>query len=148
MPPKPTAINRISVTDALLIKPDLKPREDCSMVNTGPVKTCQVCDHFHLRYFTSTNPTHYCESLLPYIYMKKHCQSNYDMPAKVTHILIFNVNMLKKKSVQLKKERTWFKEFGGKFPGSPVIWTPTSTAEGMGSIPGWRTKIPHAMRHG
>ena len=33
------------------------------------------------------------------------------------------------------------------FPGGPVVKT-ASNAEGVGSIPGWQTKIPHAMQHG
>ena len=33
------------------------------------------------------------------------------------------------------------------FPGSSVVKT-ASKAEGMGSIPGWQTKIPHAVQHG
>ena len=32
------------------------------------------------------------------------------------------------------------------FPGGPVDKTLASTAEGMGSIPGQRTKIPHATQ--
>ena len=31
------------------------------------------------------------------------------------------------------------------FPGSPVVKTPPSNAEDVGSIPGQGTKIPHAM---
>ena len=34
------------------------------------------------------------------------------------------------------------------FPGSPVIKTPLSNAEGMDSIPGWRGKAPHASECG
>ena len=32
------------------------------------------------------------------------------------------------------------------FPGDPVVKTPHSTASGVGSIPGWGTKIPHATQ--
>ena len=32
------------------------------------------------------------------------------------------------------------------FPGGPVVKTPPSNAGGLGSIPGWGTKIPHAIR--
>ena len=35
-------------------------------------------------------------------------------------------------------------EFSRDFPGSPVVKTSPSNAEGAGSIPGGRTKIPHA----
>ena len=31
------------------------------------------------------------------------------------------------------------------FPGSPVVKTSPSNAEGAGSIPGQRAKIPHAL---
>ena len=31
------------------------------------------------------------------------------------------------------------------FPGGPLVKTPCSQCRGMGSIPGWRTKIPHAL---
>ena len=31
------------------------------------------------------------------------------------------------------------------FPGGPVVKTIYSTAGGTGSIPGWETKIPHAV---
>ena len=34
----------------------------------------------------------------------------------------------------------------GDFPGSPVLKTSPSTAGGVGSIPGWGTKIPHALQ--
>ena len=34
------------------------------------------------------------------------------------------------------------------FPGSPVVKTlHLSNAGGTGFIPGWRTKIPHAVQH-
>ena len=32
------------------------------------------------------------------------------------------------------------------FPGGPVVKTLSSNAGGMGSIPGWGAKIPHASR--
>ena len=32
------------------------------------------------------------------------------------------------------------------FPGGPVVETSPSNAGGVGSIPGWGTKIPHASR--
>ena len=32
------------------------------------------------------------------------------------------------------------------FPGSPVVKTPSFHWRGVGSIPGWETKIPHAAR--
>ena len=38
------------------------------------------------------------------------------------------------------------KENLGDFPGSPVVMKPLSNAGGMGSIPGWGTKIPHTTR--
>ena len=31
------------------------------------------------------------------------------------------------------------------FPGDPVVKNPPSSARDMGSIPGWGTKIPHAL---
>ena len=31
------------------------------------------------------------------------------------------------------------------FPGGPVVKTSPSNAGGAGSIPGWGTKIPHAL---
>ena len=34
----------------------------------------------------------------------------------------------------------------GDFPGAPVVKTPPSNAEDAGSIPGWGTKIPHALQ--
>ena len=37
-------------------------------------------------------------------------------------------------------------EEGEDLPGCPVVRTLPSTARGAGSIPGWRTKIPHACR--
>ena len=36
----------------------------------------------------------------------------------------------------------------GEFPGGPVVKTPCSNAGGMGSIPGWGTKIPYAAPYG
>ena len=35
---------------------------------------------------------------------------------------------------------------GWEFPGGPVVKTSPSNAGGAGSIPGWGTKIPHALR--
>ena len=37
------------------------------------------------------------------------------------------------------KEKIW------DFPGGPVVKNPPSNAGDAGSIPGWGTKIPHAM---
>ena len=34
----------------------------------------------------------------------------------------------------------------GDFPGGPVVENPPSNAGDAGSIPGWGTKIPHAIR--
>ena len=34
------------------------------------------------------------------------------------------------------------------FPGNPVVKTPHFQCRGMGSIPGWGTKISHAVRVG
>ena len=34
---------------------------------------------------------------------------------------------------------------GGDFPGGPVVKNPPSNAGDAGSIPGWGTKIPHAV---
>ena len=34
------------------------------------------------------------------------------------------------------------------FSSGPVVKTSPSNAEGKGSIPGWRTKIPHAVHCG
>ena len=34
---------------------------------------------------------------------------------------------------------------GGDFPGGPVVKNPPSNAGDAGSIPGWGTKIPHAL---
>ena len=36
----------------------------------------------------------------------------------------------------------------GDFPGGPVVKTLSLQSQGTGSIPGQRTKIPHAMWHG
>ena len=33
---------------------------------------------------------------------------------------------------------------GSFFPGGPVVVNPASNAGIMGSVPGWRTKSPHA----
>ena len=33
----------------------------------------------------------------------------------------------------------------GDFPGGPVVKNPPSNARDAGSIPGWETKIPHAV---
>ena len=33
----------------------------------------------------------------------------------------------------------------GHFPGGPVVKNPPSNAGDRGSIPGWGTKIPHAL---
>jgi len=38
------------------------------------------------------------------------------------------------------------REQRGNFPGGPVIKTLLSNADGAGSIPGWGTKIPHALQ--
>ena len=37
------------------------------------------------------------------------------------------------------------KTYCGDFPGGPVVKTLPSNAEGMGSIPGQGTKVPHAV---
>ena len=37
-----------------------------------------------------------------------------------------------------------FKRYKGDFPGGPVVKNPPSNAGDASSIPGWRTKIPHA----
>ena len=37
---------------------------------------------------------------------------------------------------------------GGDFPGGPWLRLHAPSAGGMGSIPGWRTRIPHATQHG
>ena len=34
------------------------------------------------------------------------------------------------------------------FPGDPVVRTRTSIAKGPGSVPGWGTKILHAVQRG
>ena len=34
------------------------------------------------------------------------------------------------------------------FPGGPVVKIPWFQCRGMGSIPGWETRIPHAVWHG
>ena len=34
---------------------------------------------------------------------------------------------------------------GGSSPGGPVVKTSPSKAEGAGSIPGWGSKVPHAL---
>ena len=34
---------------------------------------------------------------------------------------------------------------GGSSPGCPVVKTLPSNAEGAGSIPGWGSKVPHAL---
>ena len=47
----------------------------------------------------------------------------------------------------MKKERTQKKNYRG-FSGSPVVETWPSNAGGMGFIPGWGTKILHAIRQG
>ena len=36
----------------------------------------------------------------------------------------------------------------GEFAGGPVVRTLCFTAKGVGSVPGWGTKIPQAMKHG
>ena len=33
------------------------------------------------------------------------------------------------------------------FPGCPMVRTRAVTTKGMGSIPGWGTKVPQAVRH-
>ena len=45
----------------------------------------------------------------------------------------------------------WFTPFLkniGDFPSDPVVRDSAATVGGMGSIPGWGTKIPHAAQHG
>ena len=37
-------------------------------------------------------------------------------------------------------------DYSRDFPGGPVVKNPLSNAEHTGSIPGWGTKIPHAVR--
>ena len=44
--------------------------------------------------------------------------------------------------MSVRNKRSW------KFPGSPVVRALYFTAGGMGLIPGWGTKIPHAAEHG
>jgi len=34
----------------------------------------------------------------------------------------------------------------GHFPGGPVVKTLPSNAQGVGSIPAWEAKIPHALQ--
>ena len=34
----------------------------------------------------------------------------------------------------------------GDFPGGPVVKTSSSNVGGVGSIPGWGAKIPHALQ--
>ena len=41
----------------------------------------------------------------------------------------------------MNKKGTIYREF----PGSPVVKTLPANAGGMGSIPGWGAKIPHAL---
>ena len=36
----------------------------------------------------------------------------------------------------------------GEFPGGPVVRTCVFTAKGLGSIPGWGTKIPQTAQRG
>ena len=36
----------------------------------------------------------------------------------------------------------------GEFPGGSVVKAPGFTAGGVGSIPGWGTKIPYTAWHG
>ena len=33
------------------------------------------------------------------------------------------------------------------FPGNPLIWIWAANAGGMGSVPGWRTKMSHDAQH-
>lgn len=47
----------------------------------------------------------------------------------------------------LHVERTFKKHFED-FPGDPVVNIPHFQHRGTGSIPGWRTKIPHAAQCG
>ena len=49
--------------------------------------------------------------------------------------LLQSINML---NIALKKMISW------DFPGDPAVLC-ASNAGGMGSIPGWGTKIPHAV---
>ena len=45
------------------------------------------------------------------------------------------------------QDRAGFSKTGIRdFPGGPVVKAPPSKAQGVGSIPGWGTKIPHASR--
>ena len=46
-----------------------------------------------------------------------------------------------------KKEHFFKKSIYREFPGSPAVKTPCFQAEGTGSIPDQRTKIPQAARH-
>ena len=41
-----------------------------------------------------------------------------------------------------------FKVYFGEFPGSPVVRTQRFHCHGLGSIPGWGTKIPEAAQNG
>ena len=45
------------------------------------------------------------------------------------------------RSCTLRLIKTWLRDF----PGDPVVKNPPSNAGDVGSIPGWGTKIPHAM---
>ena len=57
--------------------------------------------------------------------------------------------MMKRKTRTLQFKKITFK---GNFPGSPTVKTLHSQCSGggggMGSIPGWETKILHAAQHG
>ena len=72
-------------------------------------------------------------------YVEMHVCIHHLIPTsrKGSHLVhFFNTFLLSIDSVQKKHLRD--------VPGSPVIKTPLSNAEGMGSIPGWRSKAPHA----
>ena len=44
----------------------------------------------------------------------------------------------------MKKKKKAVREF----PGGPVVRTQRFNCRGLGSIPGWGTKIPQAVQHG
>ena len=54
------------------------------------------------------------------------------------------------KSLRKKKHKrsalVYRKGYHGDFPGGPVVKTLPSSAEGVGLIPDWEDKIPHASR--
>ena len=50
--------------------------------------------------------------------------------------------------IQSSQKSIRFFFFKREFPGSPLVKTLDFQAGGMGSIPGWGTKIPHAVQNG